>query len=202
MSNLNKSAKSVALITVFTLASKALGFVREVLIAANYGSSAGTDTYFIAMSAVVLFSTLIYQTINTTMIPILSDVEAKEGKEGKLSHLNNFLNITLAVALILMVLAYFLTPLLMEFLGKGFEGEQFDQAILLTRIGLPLIFFSSLVGVFRGFLQSEERFTETAIAGFPTNIVFIVFLLFFSQNYSIKALMVTTVIAEAAQLLV
>lgn len=202
MSNLKKSATSVVMITIFTLASKFLGFFREALIASNYGSSAGTDTYFIAMTAVTLFSTIIYQTINTTMIPVLSDVEAKEGKKGKVFHLNNFLNITLVASLILIVIAYFTTPLLMEFLGKGFEGEQFEQAISIARIGLPFIFFSSLVGVFRGYLQSEERFNETALGGFPTNIVFIVFLLFFSQHFSIKALMVTAVIAEAAQLIV
>src|SRR5699024_10459802 len=202
MSNLKKSAKSVVTIIVFTLASKVLGFLREALIASNYGSGAGTDTYFIALSAITLFSTLILQTVNTTMIPVLSDVEAKEGKKGKLNHLNNFLNTLTLFAVLLIILGYFLTPLLMRLLGKGFEGEQFELAITLTRIGLPLLIFSSLVGVFRGYLQSEESFTESAAAAFPKNIVFILFLIFLSQHFSIKALMVAAVIAEASQLLV
>ena len=202
MSNLKKSAKSVVTIIVFTLASKVLGFLREALIASNYGSGAGTDTYFIALSAITLFSTLILQTVNTTMIPVLSDVEAKEGKKGKLNHLNNFLNTLTLFAVLLIILGYFLTPLLMRLLGKGFEGEQFELAITLTRIGLPLLIFSSLVGVFRGYLQSEESFTESAAAAFPKNIVFILFLMFLSQHFSIKALMVTAVIAEGSQLLV
>src|SRR5690625_1935388 len=202
MSNLKKSAKSVVTIIVFTLASKVLGFLREALIASNYGSGAGTDTYFIALSAITLFSTLILQTVNTTMIPVLSDVEAKEGKKGKLNQLNNFLNTLTLFAVLLIILGYFLTPLLMRLLGKGFEGEQFELAITLTRIGLPLLIFSSLVGVFRGYLQSEESFTESAAAAFPKNIVFILFLMFLSQHFSIKALMVTAVIAEGSQLLV
>src|SRR5699024_3241045 len=119
MSNLKKSAKSVVTIIVFTLASKFLGFLREALIASNYGSGAGTDTYFIALSAITLFSTLIMQTINTTMIPILSDVEIQEGKRGKLNHLNNFLNTVTLVAFIMVILGYFMTPLLMQLLGKG-----------------------------------------------------------------------------------
>src|SRR5699024_9052468 len=81
-------------------------------------------------------------------------------------------------------------------------GEQFELAILLTQIGLPTLIFSSLVGVFRGYLQSEELFNESAAAAFPKNIVLIVFLIFFSQYFSIKALMVATIIAEAAQLLI
>src|SRR5699024_10052712 len=202
MSNLKKSAKSVVTIIVFTLASKVLGFLREALIASNYGSGAGTDTYFIALSAITLFSTLILQTVNTTMIPTLSDVETHEGKQGKLNHLNNFLNTMIAVAFILVIIGYITTPLLMKLLGKGFEGEQFELAITLTRIGLPTLIFSSLVGVFRGYLQSEESFTESAAAAFPKNIVFILFLMFLSQYFSIKALMITAVIAEASQLLV
>src|SRR5699024_1005957 len=124
------------------------------------------------------------------------------GKKGKLNHLNNFLNTIILVAFIMIILGYFVSPLLMEILGKGFEGEQFDLAILLTRIGLPTLIFSSLVGVFRGYLQSEEFFNESAAAAFPKNIVFIIFLVFFSQYFSIKALMVTTIIAEASQLLI
>src|SRR5699024_4954560 len=202
MSNLKKSAKSVVTIIVFTLASKVLGFLREALIASNYGSGAGTDTYFIALSAVSLFSVLLTQTINTTLIPILSDVEAQEGKKGKLNHLNNFLNTVTIIAFILVVIGYFVTPLLMKLLGKGFVGEQFDLAILLTRIGLPTLIFSSIVGIFRGYLQSEERFNESAAAAFPKNIVYILFLIFLSRYFSIKALMVAAVIAEASQLLI
>lgn len=202
MSNLKKSAKSVVTIIVFTLGSKVLGFFREALIASNYGSGSGTDTFFIALSAITLFSTLILQTVNTTLIPILSDVEAQEGKKGKQNHLNNFLNTMAVGAFILMIIGYFVTPLLMKLLGKGFVGEQFDLAILLTRIGLPTLIFSSIVGIFRGYLQSEERFNESAAAAFPKNIVYILFLIFLSQYFSIKALMVAAVVAEASQLLI
>src|SRR5699024_8919613 len=147
-------------------------------------------------------STLILQTVNTTLIPILSDVEAQEGKKGKQNHLNNFLNTMAVVAFILMIIGYFVTPLLMELLGKGFAGEQFDLAILLTRIGLPTLIFSSLVGIFKGYLESEGRFNASAAAAFPKNIVYILFLIFLSQYFSIKALMVAAVVAESAQLLV
>ena len=202
MSNLNKTAKSIITIVVFALGSRLLGFFREALIASNYGSGAGTDAFFIALSAISLFSTLIWETVHTTLIPILSDVEAEEGKEGKLNHLNNFLNSVTAAAIILVIFAFFTTPFLMKILAKGFTGEQFDLAILLTRIGLPMLIFSGIVGVFRGYLQSEERFNESAASPFPRNIVYILFLVFLSQYFSIKALMVAAVVAEASQILI
>lgn len=202
MSQLKKSAKSVGMIMVITLGSKVFGFFREALIAARYGSASGTDTFFIALAAINLFAAILTQTINTTLIPVLADVEVHEGKEEKKSHFSNFLNTLTIVAIILSILAFLLAPVIMSILAKGFEGEQFEMAISMMRLGLPILTFSTLVGSFTGYLQTEERFTEAALSAFPFNIVYILFLLFLANHFSIVALMVAAVVAEAAKLLV
>lgn len=202
MSQLKKSAKSVSMIVVISLGSKVLGFFREALIASRYGSGAGTDTFFIALSTVTLFSALFTQTINTTLIPVLSDVEVHEDRKGKLKFFNNFLNTIALVAIIVSVLAFFLTPYVMQVIGKGFTGEQFEFGIQLTRLGLPILLISAVVGSFRGYLQSEELFAESALSPIPFNLVYIVFLYFIAQRFSITALMVVAVLAEASKLLV
>lgn len=202
MSQLKKSAKSVGTIVILSLGSKVLGFFREALIASRYGSGSGTDTFFIALSAVTLFSALLIQTINTTLIPVLSDVEVHDGKEGKMNYFNNFLNIITLTSILIAVFAFFTTPFIIKVIGRGFEGNQFDYAILLTRLGLPILIISGIVGSLRGYLQSEERFAESAIAAYPFNLVYILFLLFFAENFSITALMVVAVVAEASKLLI
>lgn len=202
MSQLEKSAKSVGLIIIISLGSKVLGFIREALIAFRYGSGAGTDTFFIALSAITLFSAILTQTINTTLIPVLADVEIKEGKEGKKNHFNNFLNTITIVALLLSVVAFALAPYIMKVIAKGFEGEQFQHAISMMRLGLPILLFSTIVGAFRGYLQTEERFSESALSAYPFNLVYILFLLFLAEKFSITALMVAAIFAEAAKLLI
>ena len=202
MSQLKKSAKSVGMIAVITLGSKVLGFVREAMIAARYGSGVGTDTFFIALSAISLFSVILTQTINTTLIPILADVEAHEGKEGKKNHFNNFFNTMTLAAILLSILAYFIAPLIMKVLAKGFEGEQFQHAISMMRLGIPILIFTTMVGALNAYLQTEERFTETALISYPWNMIYIVFLLFFAERFSITGLMVIAVVAEASKLLV
>ena len=69
------------------------------------------------------------------------------------------------------------------------------------RIGLPAIIFSSIIGVFRGFLQSELMFTESAVSQLPFNFVYIFFLVFMSSFFGIKGLMVTSVLAVAVQII-
>ena len=46
MERTRKAAKSALIIIIFTLGSKLLGFFREVLIAAKFGSGMESDTFY------------------------------------------------------------------------------------------------------------------------------------------------------------
>ncbi len=202
MSKSTQAAKSVAVITVFTIGSKFLGFFREMLIASKFGSGVETDTFFMALSATTLLTSLLQSAINTTTIPVLSEVEALEGKEGKKAHTSNLVNIVLLAALALVVFGLFAAPIVVRIIAFGFSGEQYRLAIKLVRIGLPVALFSCTIGVFRGYLHSEMKFFETAATSFPFNFVYIFFLLFLAGTFGIKGLMVTSVLAVASQFLI
>jgi putative peptidoglycan lipid II flippase len=202
MTNSNKTAKSTLIIIILTLGSKFLGFIRETLIAAKFGSGIESDTFFVALTATGLITTLISSAISTTFIPILSEVETKEGKSGKIKHTNNMINIIIFISIILVVLAWIFSPLIIRLTAKGFYGEQFDLSVKLTKIGLPMILFSGIIGSLTGFLQSEERHISSASIGLPFNFLYIFFLLFFSSQYGIKGLMVSAVIAVVSQVLI
>ena len=60
MFNLHKTAKSALIIIIFTLGSKVLGFIREMLIAAKFGSGIETDTFFVAFAATVQSNHALY----------------------------------------------------------------------------------------------------------------------------------------------
>ena len=201
-SKTNKSAKSAIIIVIFGLASKFLGFVRETLIAAKFGSGMETDTFFIALAATSLVTAFISNAIATTFIPVLSEIESKEGKRGKIDHTNNMMNVVFVITAILVALGYFIAPLTIRLLARGFEGAQFDLAVSLTRMGLPMILFSGLIGILTGYLQSEQRFTSSSAVGIPYNFLYIFFLLFLSSIFGIKGLMVAGVVAVISKLLI
>jgi len=197
-----KAAKSVIIIIIFTLGSKFLGFVREVLIAAKFGSGMGTDTFFVALTATSLLASLLNTSIKTTIIPVLSEVEARESKQGKDNHTNNILHIILGISFVIVLFGLILAPLCIKIIAPGFEGSQFELAVYLMRIGLPVMMFSGIVGVFRGYLQSELMFMESAATMFPFNFVYIFFLIFFSGLFGIKGLMVASVLAVGSQVII
>ena len=202
MSQSKKAAKSALVIIFFTLASKGLGFLREVLIAAKFGSGMETDTFFIALTATGLFTKFIMDAVSTTFIPVISEVEAKEGKLGKIEHTNNMLHTIFFAAAAVVVIATIGAPVIVKIIASGFKGEQFNLAVKLVRIGLPTILFSGIIGVLTGYLQSEEKFNSTALIGIPLNLAYIVFLLLFSSRFGVKGLMVSVVIGTFLQILI
>lgn len=197
-----KATKSALIIVIFTLGSKFLGLFREVLIAAKFGSGTNTDTFLVAMTATILLTGFLSNAISTTFIPVLSEIEFKEGKEGKIEHANNLINVVFMISIILVISGWLAAPVIVKLLANGFQGSQFDLAVKLTRVGLPMILFGGTIGVFTAYLQSEQRFTSTAAIGFPFNFVYIFFLLFLSTKFGIIGLMVAAVIAAGSQLLI
>lgn len=202
MTKTKQTTQSALIIIFFTLSSKLIGFIREVLIAAKFGSSMETDSYFIAITATGLIIGLISNAISTTFIPVISEVEAKEGKIGKIEHTNNMINIVFVITIILLIIGWIASPIIVRIVARGFVGEQFDLTVKLNRIAMPMILFSGIVGVLTGFLHSENKFATPAALGFSRNLVYIVFLLFFSSKFGIVGLMVASTIAVASQVII
>ena len=202
MSRNQTAARSVFIMIIFGLGSKLLGFLREMLIAAKFGSSMETDTYFIVLIATSLFTTLLMQSLSTTLIPVMAIIGEREGKRRKYNHINNLLNIVIVVSLVIVVLAWPLSPLIIKILAYGFKGSQFDLAVQMMRIGMPALIFAGIVGVYRGYLQSELLFIESAATQLPFNMIYIAFLIFLSGYFGIKGLIVASVLAVGSQILI
>lgn len=202
MGNKESIVKSSILIMFFYLVSGLLGFVREMMIAAKFGSGWETDAYFVALSATGLITALVASSIKTTMIPIISEVETQEGRSGKLKHTNNYLNTVIIISIIFVIIGILIAPIIIKMLAMGFKNEQYELAVLLMRIGMPILLLKAIVGVYRGYLQSEQKFFESAISDSSFNIIIIIFLVSFSTLYGIEGLMVSIIFAVLSQLLV
>lgn len=196
------ASKSALIIMVLSLGSKFLGFIRETLIAAKFGAGMETDAFFVALTATGLIGGLISGAINTTLIPVLSEIEVKKGKVGKILHTNNLINILFIFSPLLVLLGCLVSPIIVRLLAKGFFGQQYDLAVKLTRIGMPTLLFSGVIGILAGFLHSEQMYVSSAAIGFPFNFTYIFYLLFLSTSFGIKGLMIASVIAVISQLLI
>ena len=108
----------------------------------------------------------------------------------------------LIITIVIVILGYVFSPTVIKILAKGFEGEQFDLAVKLNRIGLPIAVLLGFTHVISGFLHSSQIFGPPAISGLPYNFVFLIYLFFFAKDSSVVTLMIISVLAASTQFLI
>lgn len=202
MNQIRRAGISALFIIIFTLISKILGFLREILVASRFGSGLETDAYFVAITATSLIITPIWTAINASLIPILSEIEFKEGHKAKIKHINNMINIVVITTFVFVIMGWLLTPMIIKIIAHGFNGKQFDLAVSLTRIGFPKLILGCSIGVFIGFLHSEQRFKSVSSINIFASMVIIAYILFLSSRFGIKGLMFASLLSVAVQIIV
>ena len=196
ISNLTKSTMALV---IFALVGKFLGFGRQMLIANYFGAGVETDAFTTALKATSLLSAIVSNAIANTFIPMLAKVRANEGSGGLSKHTNNMLFISILIAAIMSTVGYFFAPTIVQIVGGGFGVETYVLAVELTKIGMPVIMFSAIVGVMTGYLQSEGRFAATGAIPIPLNMVYIGYLILLSSTFGIYGMSVASVLGVVAQ---
>lgn len=200
MEKTKKLAKSTLAIVVFSFLGKILGFFREALQAAKFGAGIEMDAFTAAQAATSIISALIVMAVSTTFIPGLQKVENELGKDYKLRFTNNMLSIVSLVSIILIALGIIFAKYVSYLTALKADPETFALVVKLTKVGMPVIIFSAIAGVFTGYLQYEGKFAAAGAIAIPLNLVYI-FYLSFLHHIGIIGLTVASVVAVVAQIL-
>ncbi|NFG60180.1 murein biosynthesis integral membrane protein MurJ [Clostridium botulinum] len=191
----NTLLKSTLIIMIVSCISRIIGFVRDMLIANNFGAGMYTDAYNIAVTVPETIFMLIGLAISTSFLPVLSKIKAKKGKNEMYYFANNVINILFIISVIFFAITSIFSKEIVMTLGKGFDTETTILAIRLTRITLINLLFMSINACFTSLLQVNEDFVIPSILGLFFNLPMIVYLLFF-RSYDIIGLTIANVIGN------
>lgn len=194
--------KAAAVIAVAAVASRVLGFLREVALAAKFGATSSTDAYLVASVIPMLFFNVIGTALAVTVIPILSDYLRNQGRAAALRLANNLFNIVLVFSAGLVILGEFFAPQVVRFVSPGFHGEVYLLAVRLTRVILPAVLFYSVSGMITGILQALEHFTAPAMVGIPQNLLIILAILFLGPLVGIDGVAMGALLAGLGQVVI
>ena len=168
--------KNFATVGFATLASRALGFVRDILIAASIGSGPVADAFFVAFRLPNLFRRLFAEgAFNSAFVPIFAGKLEEEGRNGARRVAEEIMAGLLFVLLVFTALAELAMPLMIHALAPGFTEDpaKFDLAVVLTRITFPYLLCMSLIAFLSGILNSLGKFAAAAFAPVLLNVVMI-----------------------------
>ena len=157
----------------WTLVSRVMGFLRDVLIAGALGASPVAEAFFLAFSLPNLFRRFFAEgAFNIAFVPMFSKKLA--AGDDPLTFARDALSMLALVLIVLNALAMLAMPYLVWAMASGFVGdERFDLTVLFGRIAFPYILFISLAALISGVLNSAGRFVAAAAAPVLLNICFI-----------------------------
>ena len=170
---------SASIFSFFTIISRILGYLRDILIAIFLGASIFADAFFVAFRLPNTFRRLFAEgTFNAAFIPSYTSAKSKNQKEGK-KFADNVFNLLLLILLFIVTLAEIFTPFLVYLIAPGFvvDNIKFNLAVEFTRITLPFLLFVSLSSFFSGILNSNNKFAAAAAAPIILNVILIISIL-------------------------
>lgn len=166
----------------WTLASRVVGFVRDVLMAAYLGTGPVAEAYNVAFRLPNMFRRFFGEgAFNTAFVPMFA--KRLEAGEDPRAFAEEAFSGLFTVVLVVSVIAHFAMPWLVFAMAAGFYGDpRFDLAVMYGRICFPYILFISLTALLSGLLNAGGRFVAAAAAPVLMNFILIAAMLLAHQN--------------------
>jgi len=172
--------KSTGTFGFYTIISRLLGYLRDVLIAIFLGTSFIADAFFVAFRIPNTFRRLFAEgTFNAAFVPSYSS-ELVKSKTKSNNFANEIFNLLFIGLLFLVLIIEIFMPAFVGLIAPGFvdENEKIELAIDLTRITFPFLLFVSLSSFFAAILNSHNKFAAASAAPIILNLILIGILFF------------------------
>jgi putative peptidoglycan lipid II flippase len=164
----------------WTMASRVLGFARDMLISYLLGAGTVADAFFVANKLPNLFRRLFGEgAFNAAFVPAFSGLLTSEGHAAAQNFAEQAASVMAFWLLGLTLLAEAFMPALMGLLAPGFESVpgKFELAVTLARITFPYMPLICLTALLSGVLNGLDRFAAAAAAPVIYNLTSIGFML-------------------------
>ncbi len=175
--------KSTGTFGFYTIISRLLGYLRDILIAVFLGTGLLADVFFVAFRIPNTFRRLFSEgTFNAAFVPSYSS-EIPKGRVKSDKFANSIFNLLFLSLLFLTIIIQIFMPAFVSIIAPGFVNdiEKIEIAISLSRITFPFLFFICLASFFSAILNSHNKFAAASAAPIILNIILILILLFASS---------------------
>jgi putative peptidoglycan lipid II flippase len=172
--------KSTGTFGFYTIISRLLGYLRDVLIAIFLGTGFFADAFFVAFRIPNTFRRLFAEgTFNAAFVPGYT-AELVKSKSRSNTFASEIFNLLFLSLLILVLVAEIFMPAFVGLIAPGFveNSKKIELAIDLTRITFPFLMFVSLSSFFSAILNSHNKFAAASAAPIILNLVLIGVLFF------------------------
>lgn len=168
--------RGTAIVSLLTLLSRCLGFVRDLLVAQLLGASLFADAFFVAFRIPNLLRSFAAEgALTSAFVPVFSSALARSTLDAQ-SAFKRIAGFVLYLTVPLTILGIAFTPEILSVIAPGFceSPEKLALTTNLTRMMFPYIICVSIIAMINSALNTLRVFGASAWAQVIMNIVLIV----------------------------
>ncbi len=182
-------ARATAVILAFSLLGKVLGFVREMIIAAYFGTSYRTDAYFIGLTGPDFVREIISGgVLSAVFIPVYTASLAQNDHQSAKKFLNSIATLLIIALLLSIVVGIPLSPFLVRLIAPELDAQTFTVAVRITQIIFPSILFMGLASFYGSLLNVYKHFAMPSLAQLVLNAGIIIGVIVLGSRFGIESL--------------
>ncbi|MBR0456974.1 MAG: polysaccharide biosynthesis protein [Firmicutes bacterium] len=181
--------KKSASLSLLVIVGKVLGFIKQAVIAWAFGSNAVTDIYFAADGYASMFGQIMGQTVGPTVLTqyIHLNENGDESRSRKLIRDSYVFFAGLSVAVILINFCF--ADNICHIIGISYTDEQLSELKYFLVAMLPVVLFTSMIGVSSGYLDSHNRFLPGRLTSLFFSVSIIIFVLLLRNQLGLRSLL-------------
>lgn len=200
-------ASAAGIVSLATLASRGLGFVRDMCIAWLLGAGLAADAFFVAFRIPSTLRELLGEgALSAAFIPTFTRSATREGREAAWDLASAVLGTLMVILAGVTAMGVLLAPLIVHILAPGFAHVpgKLQLTVQLLQVMFPYIFLVGLAALFMAVLNSLGHFMTPALSPIMLNLSMIAAALLVAPGSSNPALplAVAVLVGGTGQLLV
>lgn len=203
MSTKHKIANAAVIITITAVLSKVLGFVREMVIAAKFGTSIKTDAFLIALAVPEFFTDILAGgALTAAFIPVFSHYLAKNDYREASKIFSTIFNLLTVSLLAIIILGILNAGRILGFIAPGFSEEVLNLSVRISYIIFPAMLFMGLASYLGGVLNADKHFLLPSLQQAILNVVIIFSVVFLAAKWDIRSLAIGFIAGGVIQFVV
>ena len=181
-------ANNIAILMVFTVLLKGMGFINRMVIAYYYGTTSFTDVYYNASGFVDSLALILLASLSVGVINVYLK---NKNTSGNNRFISNLLISICGIMIIIGVVLLLCSDLISHILAPAYKKEELSKlAIMLKTMSITLP-FQGAISVFSSILQAEKKFTPVKLTGAITSGISILCVILFNTTLGVNALVVS-----------
>jgi putative peptidoglycan lipid II flippase len=198
-----KTVSGAAIILALSfLLSRLLGIVRDRMLTGTFGAGKDLDAYLAAFRIPdFLYAFLVIWGLSAVFLPLFSEYMAQD-KEKAWRFVNNMMGVYALFLGIGSLFAALFMRQLISLVAPGFEGAQFETAVLLSRFMLVSPLFFAFSAITAGVLQYFQKFVAYALAPAVYNISIIAGIVFLAPSFGVFGVAMGVIIGAVLHFLI